>query len=132
MSAPKRADAGFSLIEVIVSLTLLSVALMGLAGLTAAAARRATSVARVSTVAQILTQQVNRIGAVPYDSLPLGITCKSITTNGFGYLRCVRVDSLQLKLKQITLAIIPNSTAFKPVTEIFHRSRPTGSTALFK
>ena len=132
MSAPNRADAGFSLIEVVVSLTLLSVALMGLAGLTATAARRATGVGHISVVAQALTQQVNRIDALPYDSLALGATCKAIDTNGFAYTRCVRVDSLEPKLKQVTLSITPVNTSFKPVTEIFQRSRPTTSTPVFK
>lgn len=132
MSAPRRPEAGFSLIEVVVSLTLLSVALLGLAGLTAAAAKRATGVSTAGVVTQVLTQQVNRLSALPYDSLALGTSCKTITANGFSYNRCVRVDSLQPKLKQITLAITPANAAFKPVTEVFQRSRPTTSLAVFK
>jgi Tfp pilus assembly protein PilV len=125
-----RGEAGISLVEVVVSLTLLSVGLLGLAGLTSVAARRATGVSHLTTMSQTVMQQVNRVGVLPYDSLALGTTCKSITENRFSYTRCVRVDSVQVSVKQITLTITPANSAIKPVTEVFRRTEPPAGHAL--
>jgi len=121
-------QSGFSLIEIVVALTILAVGLLGLAGLTARSANRASNVANVTVVSHTVVQQVNRLGVLPYDSLALGTTCKAINANGFAYTRCVRVDSLQQSVKQITLTITPTNTAIKPVTEVFTRSKtPTAN-----
>ena len=122
MSA-QRADAGFSLVSVVVSLTMLSVGLLGLAGISAAAAQRARGIGHLNIVAQTLTQQVNRIGALPYDSLMLGVSCRPMESNGFAYTRCVRVDSIQPRVKRVTLAITPANPSHRPVMEVFQRSQ---------
>jgi prepilin-type N-terminal cleavage/methylation domain-containing protein len=122
--------AGFSLVEVVVALTILAIGLLGLAGLTARSARRASGVANLNVVGQTVVQQVNRLSVLPYDSLALGTTCKAINANGFAYQRCVRVDSLGLRLKQITLTITPTNSAIKPATEVFRRSKPADTNPL--
>ena len=132
MSAPRLSNAGFSLIGVVVSMSILSVGLMGLAGLTAASARRAAGVGHLNRVAQTMTQQVNRIGAMPYDSLTLGVSCRAMSSNGFDYTRCMRVDSLDMRVKRITLVITPANTFYRPATEIFQRSRPVVASALYR
>lgn len=125
-----RGQAGFSLIEIVVALTILAIGLLGLAGLTARSARRASSVANLTIVGHTVVQQVNRLSVLPYDSLALGTTCKAINANGFAYQRCVRVDSLQMRVKQITLTITPTNTSLKPATEVFRRSKPSASNVL--
>jgi Tfp pilus assembly protein PilV len=130
MKQHARGEAGISLVEVVVSMTLLSVGLLGLAGLTSMAAHRATGVSHLTTMSQTVMQQVNRVGVLPYDSLALGTTCRTLTDNGFSYTRCVRVDSLQVRVKQVTLTITPANVAIKPVTEVFRRSEPPTGQAL--
>jgi prepilin-type N-terminal cleavage/methylation domain-containing protein len=115
---------GVSLVEVVVALTILAVGLLGLAGLTARASRHASTVGNTSLLSNTVIQQVNRLSVLPYDSLALGTTCKDMSVNGFDYERCVRVDSLQQRLKQITLTITPDNSAIRPVTEVFQRSKP--------
>jgi prepilin-type N-terminal cleavage/methylation domain-containing protein len=126
----RGAEAGFSLVEVVVSMTMLSIGLLGLAGLTSVAAHRATGVSHLTTMSQTVMQQVNRVGVLPYDSLALGTTCRTITDNRFSYTRCVQVDSVQVRVKQITVTITPANSAIKPVTEVFRRTEPPVTHAL--
>lgn len=116
--------------EVVVSLTLLAVVLMSLAGLMFKAARRAVNVSNLTTMGQAITQQVNRVSVLPYDSMAVGTTCKAVSASGFGYTRCVRVDQLQPKVKQITLTITPANAAIKPDTEVFRRTKPATANPL--
>lgn len=118
------------MVEVVVSMTLLGVGLLGLAGLTSVAAHRATGVSHLTTMSQTVMQQVNRISVLPYDSLTLGTRCKSITENRFSYTRCLQVDSVQVSVKQITLTITPANSSIKPITEVFRRTEPPASHAL--
>jgi prepilin-type N-terminal cleavage/methylation domain-containing protein len=123
MTRRARSDAGFSLIEVVVSLTLLSVVLTSLAGLMFQASRRANGVSGLTPLFEAATQQVNWVSVLPYDTLPLGSSCKVINNSGFSYTRCVQVDSVQVKVKRITLTITPANTTIKPVTEVFLRAK---------
>jgi prepilin-type N-terminal cleavage/methylation domain-containing protein len=125
-----RGQGGFSLVEVVVALSILSIGLLGLAGLMARSARRATAVASGTTINHTVVQQVNRLSVLPYDSLALGTTCKSINANGFAYQRCIRVDSVAVRLKRITLTITPTNTSIKPATEVFTRSKPAAQNVL--
>jgi prepilin-type N-terminal cleavage/methylation domain-containing protein len=123
MTLRVRSNAGFTLIEIVVSLSLLSLVLMSLAGLSFTAARRATTVSNLTPLYHVATQQVNRVSVLPYDSLALGTTCRTVT-GSFAHTRCVQVDSLQVKVKQITLIITPANTKIKPDTEVFRRTKP--------
>jgi prepilin-type N-terminal cleavage/methylation domain-containing protein len=130
MTSTIRNESGFSMVEILVSLTLLSIGLLGLAGMTLQAARRARGVSHLTTVSQVMTQQVNRLGVLPYDSLPVGTNCRAVTANGFGYTRCVAVVVLSPSVKQVTLTMTPVNSAIRPVVEVFRRTLPPASYAL--
>ena len=78
------------------------------------------------------TLRVYNQDAMPYDSLTLGVSCRAMSANGFEYTRCMRVDSLDVRVKRITLVITPANTYYRPATEVFQRSRPVVANALYR
>jgi prepilin-type N-terminal cleavage/methylation domain-containing protein len=83
---------GFTLVEVIVSIVLLSVILTGLAGLTFATAQQAVFTTNAATRQALSLETVNRFSTLPYDSLAGYATmrCDSAGTSNDRYSRCVR------------------------------------------
>jgi prepilin-type N-terminal cleavage/methylation domain-containing protein len=83
---------GFTLMEVIVSMVLLSVILTTLAGLTFATARQAISTGNASKRQAVSLELVNRFTTLPYDSLSnyAGGHCDSVASGPDRFRRCVR------------------------------------------
>jgi prepilin-type N-terminal cleavage/methylation domain-containing protein len=96
MSTPAlRGRDGFSLLEVIVSVSILSVILVALAGLTFHTARRSIQLADAGARQAVLLQEVNRLSAMHVDSLPAHAGCGSVDVGGHVMNRCVTLtDSL--------------------------------------
>ena len=65
----KPSDAGFSLIEIMVAMTLLALVLMGVARLNFTLAQRFYALSGGGARDAVLAQQVNQFAALPFDSL---------------------------------------------------------------
>jgi prepilin-type N-terminal cleavage/methylation domain-containing protein len=83
---------GFSLMEVVVSIVLLSIILTGLAGMTFATAQQAVFTTNTAARQALSLELVNRYATLPYDSLANYATmrCDSVGTTNDRYRRCVR------------------------------------------
>lgn len=90
----RRRRGGFSLTEVLVAMTLLSIILMGLARVTfqmAAASRRNDTVAKRNAV---LVQEANKFNAIPFSTLlAYNNTSRVFTFGDFKFTRRVTVTS---------------------------------------
>jgi prepilin-type N-terminal cleavage/methylation domain-containing protein len=86
---------GFSLMEVVISMVLLSVILTTLAGLTYAAAQQAVRTTNVTTRQAASLELANRFSTLPYDSLVHYSTaqCDSVGSTNDWYFRCVRATA---------------------------------------
>jgi prepilin-type N-terminal cleavage/methylation domain-containing protein len=116
---------GFTLVEVMVSMVLLSVAAVTLGGLLFKAARTAQLTADVVHSTAALSQEINRVDAVPFDSLPAGTTCTTVSTPPFPHTRCTTVNNVSSKVKSVIVVVTPSgNTLLHPDTTTVIRSKP--------
>jgi prepilin-type N-terminal cleavage/methylation domain-containing protein len=120
---------GFSLIEVLVALTLLSLILMSLARVTfqmAATGRNADVVAKRNAA---LVEEANKFNAIPYTSLASS-PATTLTFGDFKFQRTVTatVTGSRTQIKIVIVPIIGGVvTASKKDSVFVHRSNPPGS-----
>jgi prepilin-type N-terminal cleavage/methylation domain-containing protein len=124
----RPAKAGFTLIEVLVAMTLLSIILMGLAGVTfqmAAASRGNDTVAKRNAV---LVQEANKFNALPFDSLATVNTAdQTLTFGDFKFTRRLTITTESSKHKTIKIVITPFLTPLKKDSVFVTRTKPPGS-----
>jgi prepilin-type N-terminal cleavage/methylation domain-containing protein len=112
---------GFTLAEILVSMTILSVASMALGNMLFRAARQAGATAALGQQTAALSTSVNQFGALPFDQLAAGTTCTAIT-NPPG-TRCVTVNNVSSKVKQVTVVVTPSGNPLlHPITTTFTRT----------
>ena len=113
-----RTRRGFGLIEVMVSLVITSIAMVGLGGMLVHAARTATQVTVRNSRSAVATQTLNRLAAVPYATLESKAGCLTVTTQPFPHTRCISVTAVAggSGTKQLRLIITPQNTTVRADT----------------
>lgn len=76
----RSARRGFSLIEVMIAMVLLTIVITSLAGLTFALSRRSITVSGRAFETGLLTQEIDRAVAVPVESLALSLGTTRVDT----------------------------------------------------
>jgi len=106
------------LIEVMVSLVITSIAMVGLGGMLVHAARTATQVTVRNSRSAVATQTLNRLAAVPYATLESKAGCLTVTTPPFPHTRCVSVTAVAggSGTKQLRVIITPQNTTVRADT----------------
>lgn len=145
-SSPTAVRTGFSLIEVVVALTLLVFvigALSVLATRTSERARRADIIAKRN---YIVVQQLNRYASIPYDTLRARINSNpssldTITGYNIKFLRRDTVANYPTSaagdtlVAQVRVTIVPLTTFAKDTimkdSVVLHRKNPNRGTPLF-
>jgi prepilin-type N-terminal cleavage/methylation domain-containing protein len=121
-TSPSQSTGGFTLIEVMVSMTLLSVASLALGSMLFRAARQANAASSASYQTAIVSGEVSRLGATPFDLLPAGTTCVNITTQ-FAGTRCTTINNVSSKIKQVTVVVTPSGNPLlHPMTSSLTRT----------
>lgn len=123
MSAARR-RRGMTLIEVVVALTVFAVITASIAGLTGHVARGSRITGIATARAGALAAQVNRLEALPFDSLPSRAGCTSITSGLVPRTECVTITNISATRRRVTFVQRPTNTALKPDTVVFERSKP--------
>jgi prepilin-type N-terminal cleavage/methylation domain-containing protein len=119
----KRNEGGFSLIEMLVAITLLAICLVGVAQVTFIMARRAYANSGGQARGAILSQQVNQFAALPFDSLKGKAGTVTVNKPPMPYTRKITVDSLSPTLLRVTIIVTPTNIIFKPDTLVLQRSK---------
>jgi prepilin-type N-terminal cleavage/methylation domain-containing protein len=116
---------GFTLVEIVVAMTILSVVMVTLAGLTFQTARRSISAQGNDQRQAVVMQQLNQMAAVPYDSLGAGsyTGCTTITAS-FGYTRCLTMTQVNTNLRRMTIIITPTQPLWRADTVRVERKKP--------
>jgi prepilin-type N-terminal cleavage/methylation domain-containing protein len=104
-----RARAGFTLVEVLVSMTVLSLGLAGLGTLLVRSARQATDASSVVYQSAALSKEVGRLGAVPFASLAAGTTCTPMTAPPLPHTLCTTVTDVTTKRKTVKVVVTPTA-----------------------
>ena len=118
----RTARGGFTLVEVMVSMTLLSVGALALASMLVRATRQAGAASSTAYQTAMISGEVSRLGATPYDLLDEGTTCVTIT-DPFPGTRCTTINSVSTKVKQVTVVVTPSGNPLlHPITTTFTRA----------
>lgn len=127
-----RGKRGFSLIEVLVALTLLSIILMGLARVTfqmAASGRRNDTVAKRNAA---LVEEANKFNAMPFDSLAtVSTVTKDLTFGDFKFQRRLTITTVSSVYKTVRIVVTPYIggvlTTSQKDSVLVSRTKPAGS-----
>ncbi len=118
-------ELGFTLIEIMVAMTLLSITLVSLAAWTYHVARRSVNSAAVAYRTAALTEQVGRLTVLPFDNLDAEhnwVSCQQITAPPFPHTRCIKVTGTG-NVRDVLVKIIPDNTQFRPDSLLLQRTR---------
>lgn len=125
MSNPIRAagkTGGFTLVEVLVSMTLLSVASLALGSMLFRAARQAGAASTASYQTAMVSGEVSRLGAAPFDLLAAGTICVAVI-DPFPGTRCTTINTISAKVKEVTVVVTPSGNPLlHPITSTFTRT----------
>jgi Tfp pilus assembly protein PilE len=113
---------GFILIEVIVAMFILGIVLSSLAALMYSVSRGSFKSIGGAYRNGVLLQEVNRLEALPYDSLAVGATTVTITALPYPHTRVVTITNPSTNVKTVTLVITPSITLYKPDTAVLTRT----------
>jgi hypothetical protein len=126
-SGPRHAKRrGTSVVDVLVGITVLSVGLLGVAGMTAAAARKATTLATQSGRDGIALQEMNKLASLPYDTLGTRTGCTTATSGTLTYTRCISVTDITVGeqvYKRVRIILTPSGSWGKADTVYVNRAR---------
>jgi prepilin-type N-terminal cleavage/methylation domain-containing protein len=122
--------AGFSLVEVMMAMTLLAIVLMSLARITMVLSKRGRDNGIVAKRTFVLIKEANRFGAIPFDTLALArfkTDSTAVFTDGdFKYTR--RWNILKhATVDTIKVVITPDLDATRVDSVFVYRTKPAGS-----
>jgi len=115
---------GVTLVELMVAMVMLAVMLTSVAGLTFEAARASVVNAGQVYRQAAMLEEIDRMSAMPYPSLPSGTQCRSVSAGRFPHTRCVSVVTTGLYSKQLTITVTPLQRGVLPDTIVFTRGNP--------
>lgn len=114
---------GFSLVEVIVAMLLLTIAISALASLTFSVSQHAIKVSGGAFRNAVVMHEVNRLETLPYDSLHVAIVSSDVATGPYHHNRTVTIEEPVTAVKTVRIVITPVNTRFRPDTIEFTRTR---------
>ena len=121
-TAVRKGREGFSLVEIVVAMLLLSITLLALAGLMTqvAAQGRATEVTAQRNAA--LVQSINYYTALSYTALDPALGgCEMVDSGMMPYERCVEITQAGTT-RTVKIVITPTNQAFRPDSALFERT----------
>jgi prepilin-type N-terminal cleavage/methylation domain-containing protein len=134
-----RAREGFSLIEIIVAMTILVFVLGALSVLTTRTVRRSRDLDVASARTFVLMQQSNRFSALPYDSIPsYAPRIDTIVAGRYSYRRSLTYTQGTTGSEYRTLKVmlvplfVSAATQQKPDSLLFQRAKVYARTPLFQ
>jgi prepilin-type N-terminal cleavage/methylation domain-containing protein len=120
---PSGASRGFTLIEVMVSMTILSVGILLLSSLLLRSTRTAEAASAVSYQTAILAAEIGRYDALPFTQLAAGTTCTTVTASPLPHQMCVTITNLSAKVRQVKVKVTPTApTTIAADSVMFERS----------
>ena len=114
--------AGFSLVEIVVAMMLLSVTLLALAALMTQVAAQGRATEVVSQRNAALIQNVNYFTALSYEALdPAMAGCQTVESGMMPYERCVEITQAG-STRTVKIKVTPENTAYRADSAIFERT----------
>lgn len=111
-------------------MVLLAITVSSLAGLMYSVSQSSMKVTGSAYRNGVLMHEVNRLIALPYDSLAVGSTSFSTSTGAYAHTRIVTVAEPAAKLKTVQVIVTPVNHNYKPDTVTFTRTNARTSKVL--
>ena len=111
-------------------MTVMVIALTGVAGMTVQAGRRSSTLATTAGRTAVQTQVVDQFMVLPYSLLPSKAGCTTVTTLPYPHRRCVTITDLSFRRRQVSIAFTPSNRLLRPDTLVFERSRGVSNSPL--
>ncbi len=122
-SAGARNARGFTLIEIMVSVTILAIGIMALGTLMARGARSAGAASSLTYQTAVMAAEAAHWDAVPFTALALGTTCDTETALPLPRVRCVTITEINPKLRRVSVVVTPTGDPMlQPDSVVFERS----------
>jgi len=116
-------EAGFSLVEVLISLVIFSVVVLGLAGLSFQVARRSTRATDQALIISVMLTHLDRAATVPYDSLYLLPGCDSSFSGQAQITTCTTVTPISQRVSRVRIVVNTNVPTGRPDTVLIDRGK---------
>jgi prepilin-type N-terminal cleavage/methylation domain-containing protein len=127
----RKPSRGFTLIEVLVSITILAVGILILGNMLVRSARTAEATSALSYQTAIMAAEANRLDAIPFAQLAAGTVCDTVTALPLPRIRCNTVADINAKLKQVKIKVTPTGNVpVNPDSVMFERSISGNGTPL--
>lgn len=120
---------GFVLVEVIVAMIILAIVLSSLAALLVQVSKGSFKSTGGAYRNGVLLQEVNRLEALPFDSLAVGTTTATVTELPYPHTRQVTITSEAANVKTVKLVITPTTAVYKADSTSFTRTLGATTTA---
>lgn len=118
-----RQAAGFTLIEILVSVTILSGGILALGTLMGRGARSAGAAAALSYQTTVMAAEAARYDAIPFTLLAAGTTCDTVAAPPLPRIRCATITSINPKLRRVSVVVTPtDNPLLQPDSVVFERS----------
>jgi len=118
-----RPAAGFTLIEVLVSITILAVGILALGTLMARGAKSAGAASALSYQTTVLGAEAARFDAIPFTALAAGTTCDTVAAPPLPRIRCGTITNINAKLRRVSVVVTPtDNPLLSPDSVVFERS----------
>jgi prepilin-type N-terminal cleavage/methylation domain-containing protein len=123
-----RDSAGFTLVEVMLSMTILAIGILVMGGLLTRSARSADATGRLSYQSGMMATEAARYDALPFSQLAAGTTCSTMSGAPLPHTLCTTVTVVSAKIKQVKVKFTPTSNTLVPADSImFERSSGNSS-----
>lgn len=125
--------AGFSLIENVVTITLMAVVVVGMAPMLVSTARQATLTQANQYRSAAMSALASRYGAMAFGTLPVGTACSSYagSTEPLPRTECVTITDSAGVLRLVTIVVTPtDSTRVRSDAMVMRRVRTLVSNPL--
>lgn len=118
-------EAGVSLIEIMLAMSILATVLVGLGGLMFQIARHTRQSAAIAYRSAASTSGATLIRGLPWDDISGAVGCTTDTTGLLTYDRCVTFVDLSSTLRRVTVVITPTGQlVVPPDTVVIDRTKP--------
>jgi len=123
MTSSPRSTAGFTLIEILISVVMLSILAAGLAGGMLSSSRLSRNSKLSATRTAVMTSEVSRLAAVPIGDLTAGTTTTAVTRDGVTFTRVTTVTVWTDSIRARVVVSAPAGRGVTPDTVSFVRTR---------
>ncbi len=121
----RNAREGFTLVEVVVAMAILSAVLVMLAGMTFATAQRSVDLQVAGARQAVMLKEINRLTALPLAELSTQSGCRTLSSGADSFNTCVSIASPNARTRRVMVVLTSARPGVRPDTVRFTRTEPS-------